>query len=236
MKYKILFSCFILIPLCLYAQPDSSRVFIRFNGGYTDYGSSNGVASQPAVNSNNTAWETGLSAGFSIARNWEVGLGVAFQKQKTEAISEMDIFMKLASLQYTETEISLILGKIYVAGYRRLFSRLYFNPGFAIGIGKGKGTQKNMTAYKETIYAFPFDELPDDPFSQSITTGKEDISYDYMAISFTPAFTFFFNRHIALSLETGCFQFNTTDWDRDNRRWIVNINPAYWKLGVVVSF
>ena len=234
MKINVIFFALFFVPLYLYAQPDSSRVFIRFNGGYTDYSSSNGASSLAAVSSNNTTWESCLTIGFSVARNWEVGLGIEFQKQKTEAISSMFVSTprKWASQQITETHIHLLMGKIYAAKYWRLFSRLYFNPDISFGIGKWQGTQKDITLYAEEA---PVDEIVVGP--PSLTTGgKSDISYDYLALSLTPAFTFFFNRHIAINLATGCFQFSTTNWVWDNRQWLANVNPAYWKLGVIVSF
>ena len=215
---------FLLFPSLAYAQKDSSSVIIRFNGGYADTGSSNGVASLGSTASNSRDWNVGLTVGLPVGKRWEVGLGFEYWKQRT--IAESTIYFPNQSLhmQFTETDVNLIIGKAYAAGRWKLFSQLYFNPMLLVGIGKAKGTQSYQTAFSPNMQI------------NYLVEGESKISYDYFAIRLAPAFFYYFNRHFAINLETGSFRFTTSDWKWDNKQWLANVNPAYWQLGVIITF
>jgi len=221
---NIFFSLFLLFPLFVHAQPDSSRFIIRFNGGYADTGSSNGVASLGALASNTGAWNVGLAVGLPLGKHWEAGIGFEYWKQKTIAQSEIYLPLQWQAMQQTETDMKLIVGKLYMAGRWQLFSRLYFTPIFSTGIGKATEIQMINTYVAEYMSYFNW------------WINESDISYDYFSINLAPAFSFYLNHHFALNLEIGSFSFSTTDWEWDNKQWLANINPAYWKLGIIVSF
>ena len=195
---------FLLFPLFAYAQPDSSKLIIRFNGGYADTGSSNGVASLGAFESNIRDWNVGLTVGFLFGKRWEAGIGFEYLKQKGTSTSTI----------FFPNHWTAIVGKAYLAGHWRMSNRLYFNPMLSLGIGKVKSGS-------EVLNFLGF---------------ESDFSYDYFAINLAPAFSFYLNPHFALNLETGSFSFATTDWEWDNKQWLAHINPAYWKLGIIVMF
>jgi len=227
------FSLFLLFPLFAYAQMDSSRFIIRFNGGYADTGSSNGVASLGALASNTGAWNVGLAVGLPLGKHWEAGIGFEYWKQKTEALSEIYLPKQWLAMQSTETDMKLIIGKLYLAGRCKLFSQLYFSPIFSTGIGKATSTQTSFTAVRQDFDG----QLQIGDGDALIAWGSESvISYDYFSINLAPTFSFYLNRHFALNLETGSFSFSTTDWEWDNKQWLASINPTYWKLGIIVTF
>ena len=226
-KY-IFFALFLLFPLLACAQKDSSSVIIRFNGGYADTGSSNGVASLGSTASNSRDWNVGLTVGLPVGKRWEVGLGFEYWKQRT--IAESTIYFPNQSLymQFTETDVNLIIGKAYISGHWKLFNRLYFSPILSMGIGKAKGTQSDQTAFSHN--------LQEQQYLSYMVGGESKISYDYFAIGLAPTFSYYFNRHFALNLETGNFRFATTDWEWSNKQWLANANPAYWQLGAIIAF
>ncbi|MDR2914055.1 MAG: outer membrane beta-barrel protein [Tannerella sp.] len=240
----------LLFPLTVAAQPDSSRFNIRLNGGYADIASSNGVSSLGAVSSNSRQWEVSLSAGYIIDKHWEIGLGFSYQKQKTRAQSTVNIPIDpywlgqeyagtgtyWLGVEQTEANVHLTTFDIYTAGYWRLFNRFYFTPKLTFRIGGAKGTQESVlaTATEYQINDF-YVLLPASPRPQ-LTSRESNISYDYAALQLAPAFTFYINRHFALNLETGSFHFSAIDWEWDNKQWLANVNPAYWRLGIVVAF
>ena len=216
---------FLLFSSLVCAQPDSSKLIIRINGGYADTGSSNGVASLGSNVSDSRNWNVGLTVGLPFGKRWEAGVGFEYWKQKTETISEIFVRTQWDAIQSTKTDVKLIIGKFYMAGQWKLFDQLYFNPMFSIGIGKATTT---------LIYQDFFAEY--NSYFNYYVPVKSDISYKYFAINLAPAFSFYFNRYFALNLETGSFSFATTDWEWDNKQWLANINPAYWKLGIIVTF
>jgi len=232
---KTFFSLLLLFPLFVYAQPDSSKLTIRINGGYTDTGSSNGVASLGASASNTSAWNIGLTVGLPFGKRWEAGVGFEYWKQKTAAFSQIYLPKQWMAEEYTETNMSLILGKLYLTGRWQLFNRLYFTPMLSIDIGKAK---VNLESYKAVVEDISVDGIILKPPSHiDGAWGYESkTSYDYFAINLVPAFSYYLNRHFALNLETGSFSFSTTDWKWDNKQWLANINPTYWKLGIIVTF
>lgn len=224
-----------LFPLLASAQPDSSFLILRFNGGYADIGSSNGAASLGAVESSIRDWNIGLTVGFPVSDHWEAGIGFEYRKQKATTGSEIYLPQQWVAMQLTETDINLVIGKAYLAGSWRLFSRLYFNPVLSVGIGQATGVQKYLTAARAYISPSEIISIGESVYTGNIG-GESDISYSYFAIGLAPAFSFYFTRHFALNLETGNFRFSTTDWKWDNKQWLANINPEYWRLGIVVAF
>lgn len=229
--FKLFVTIWILTAACsLYAQSDSASFLIRFKGGYADYGTSNGVSSLGSANSANTAWNLDLSVGWKINKAWEAGFGIEYQKQKSDAYSEIYLPNQWYAVQLTKTDINLFLGKIYIAWHLRLFNRIYFIPDMALYYGKADGKQEVATAYRKHLSS---DELELGEVYFSSTLGIQDISYDYLALKFAPAFAFFITKHFAMNLEIGSFGFNMID---DEWNWTANINPTYWKLGVIFAF
>ena len=226
MKNLIFFTLFLLIPILVNAQRDSSSLIFRFNGGYADISSSNGAFSLGASASNTRDWNVALSVGIPVGKRWEVGLGFEYIKQKTVSESIIDMPIQWSAYQITETDVNLFIGKIYMAGHWQLFKRLYFNPILSAGIGKAKGTQIGATrtaSYPDYIYGV-------------LWLNKAEMSHDYFAIGLTPAFYYYITKHFALNLEAGNFRFSTTDWEWDNKQWLANINPMFWQLGIMVAF
>jgi len=233
MTKKIFFSLFLLFPLFAHAQMDSSRLIIRFNGGYADTGSSNGVASLSTLTSNTSAWNVGLVVGLPLGKRWEAGIGLEYMKQKTAAESQIHLPEQYLAWQKTDTDIKLIIGKLYISGRWQMFNRLYFTPILSTGIGKATVAQAART-YR-ALYDSSFLDLGI-ILNSGAWYNEADISYNYFEIGLAPAFSFCLSHHFALNLETGSFGFSTTDWKRDNKQWLANVNPVYWKLGVIVSF
>ena len=226
----------LLFPLLAYAQPDSSKMTIRFNGGYADTGSSNGVASLGASESNSRNWNVGLTVGFPVGKNWEAGFGFEYWKQKTIAQATINLPKQWIAVELTETDMNITIGKFYLAGHWQIFNRLYFNPILSVCIGGAKATLESLKAVREPIN---IDDIPvlQPPSQINGAWGYvSKISYDYFAIGLAPSFSYYLNRHFALNLETGSFSLSTTDWEWDNKQWLVNINPTYWKLGIIVTF
>ena len=224
------FVLFLLFPLFAHAQRDSSSTILRFNGGYADIGTSNGVASLGASASNTRDWNVGLSVGFPVEKNIEAGFGFEYRKQKIATTSQIFIPpreqmlpSRFGAIQFTDTDMNLIIGKAYLIRYWRLFNRLYFNPMLSIGIGKVTGTQKTNTLHVP----------PNEPFFRYYY--ESTISYGYFALSLAPAFSFYLTPQFALNLEIGSFQFSTTDRKWDNKQWLANVNPVYWQLGIIVA-
>jgi len=234
-KY-IFFALFLLFPLLACAQKDSSSVIIRFNGGYADTGSSNGVATLGSTASNSRDWNVGLTVGLPVGKRWEVGLGFEYWKQKTIAQSTIYLPKQWIAREMTETDMNIIIGKAYVTRRWQLLSRLYFHPMISVGIGKAKGILVSFKAVREEININDGFELQLPSQIDGAWGYESKISYDYFAIGLAPAFSYYFNRHFALNLEIGNFRFATTDWEWDNKQWLASVNPAYWKLGVIVTF
>ena len=233
MTKKIFFSLFLLFPLFAHAQMDSSRLIIRFNGGYADTGSSNGVASLSTLTSNTSAWNVGLVVGLPLGKRWEAGIGLEYMKQKTAAESQIHLPEQYLAQQSTDTDMKLIIGKFYMTGRWQLFNRLYFTPILSTGIGKVIVTQEVKT--RRILYDSSLFEQG--IFLNSALWYSElETSYNYFEIGFAPAFFFYLNHRFALNLETGSFSFATTDWEWDNKQWLANVNPVYWKLGIIVLF
>lgn len=228
---SLAFVFYLFFPLLMHAQSDSVAFFLRFTGGYADVGSSNGVSSLGAVAGNTRSWNAGLTMGFSLSKHWEAGFGFEYQKQKSETESRLFVPKQLMGLQLTQTDINLVIGRAYLAGCWHLFSRLYFNPILSVGVGKATGTQTNLTATTNIQADDSFVHITEP--KDYLGGGETDISYKYFAVGIAPAFTFYLNRHLALNLETGNFQFSTTDWKWENKQWLANVNPAYWKLGII---
>jgi len=235
MAKKIFFPLFLLFSSFVNAQPDSSLLVIRFNGGYVDSGSSNGVDYLGALISNTSAWNVGLTVGLPLGKRWEAGIGFEYWKQKTIALSQLYIPKQWIAMQNTSTNMNLITGKLYMAGRWQLFSRLYFTPMLSTGIGKATVVQESITAVRQDFISDGL-VLIEDQIISGLWNDESDISYKYFSVDLAPAFSFYFNRHFALNLETGSFSFSTTDWKWDNKQWLANINPAYWKLGIIVTF
>ena len=236
MNKKNFFSLLLLFPLFAYAQPDSSKLIIRFNGGYADTGSSNGVSSLGSVASNSRDWNVGLSVGLPVGKRWEVGFGFEFWKQKTIAQATIDLPKQWIAMEMTETDMNIIVGKVYLAGHWRIFNRLYFNPMLSLGIGKAKSVLESFKLVREPINIDDIPVLQPPSLIDGFWGNGSKISYDYFAIGLAPSFSYYFNRHFALNLETGSFSLSTTDWEWDNKQWLANINPTYWKLGIIVTF
>ena len=235
-KY-IFFALFLLFPLLACAQKDSSSIIIRFNGGYADTGSSNWVTSLGASTYTTRDWNVSLSVGLPFGERWEAGVGFEFGRMKTVANSSMYLPKQWMAMEVAETKINLFIGKAYVAGRWKLFSRLYFNPVLSVGIGKATGTQVSQTAVQQVFYGdFGEIQIGDTDNISGLWGNESDISYEYFDIGLSPTFSFYFNRHFALNLETGSFRFATYDWKWDNKQWLANINPAYWQLGVIITF
>lgn len=230
----LLVTLFLTGSYTLHAQLDSASVLIRFKGGYADYSSSNGVSSLGAVNAANTEWNLDLSVGWKVGKA-EVGLGVEYRKQKSEALSEIYRPNEWMAVQQTETKIHLFLGKLYFARHFRLFNRFYFIPDFTLYYGIADGKQDALTASREALSSESFYVLQGGN-SSSLTFYTQDISYDYLAFRLAPAFAFFITQRFALHLETGSFQFSMVDAEWDNRQFVANINPSYWQLGIMFAF
>ena len=60
MKNLIILTLFLICQVFAHAQSDSSKIIIRFSGGYSDTGVGNGVTSIGAVNANISDWNLGL--------------------------------------------------------------------------------------------------------------------------------------------------------------------------------
>ncbi|MDR1171008.1 MAG: hypothetical protein LBL24_00990 [Bacteroidales bacterium] len=237
MKTKAFTFFLFLLPAVLCAQPDSSKFCIRLNGGYADVGSSNGLSSLGAVSSSNRQWEISLAAGYVIDKHWEIGLGFNYRKQKINALAEFDFpipdqlwlepdqqqWLEMLGMEFTETKMHLTTFDLYAIRNWRLFSRLYFTPKLTFRIGKAKGTQESVI-------------VTSTGWAPILIGSNNDISYDYAALQLVPALTFHINRHFALNLELGSFQFSAIDWEWDNKQWEATVNPAYWRLGTVFSF
>ena len=239
-KIKIII-VFLLLPVLAYTQLDSSSVIIRLNGGYADIDLSNGVASLGGVASNTSSWNVGFSLGLVVNKKWEVGLGFDYMKQKTTAESQISIPTMFLSYQETDTKVNIYMGKLYLSGYWRLFNRFYFNPIFSTNIGKAAGFQKysEIVGHNNDISNPDPNHFSQDPILMDIFISerkRNNISFNYFSLSLSPAFSYYFTQHFGLNLETGCFQFSTVDWEWDNKRWLANINPEYWRLGIFVSF
>jgi hypothetical protein len=237
-----LFFLLLLFPLFANAQPDSSKFHIRLNAGYADIASTNGLISLSAISSNSRQWETSLSAGYIINSYWEAGISFSYLKQRIQAESfhYFPVYHKnILGSEQTETKIHLVAVDIYTVGYRQLFSRLYFTPKLAFTVGRGNGVQKS--SFQADAYPIGsgngiFEWYPEDEVSRYSTVNENNISYDYAALNLAPAFTYYLNRHFALNLETGIFMFSTIDWKWDNKQWLANVNPTYWRLGIIVAF
>jgi hypothetical protein len=230
MKKILLF--FVLYPVCIFAQMDNAKVLIKLTGGYNDFGTSNGVASLGAVNAENTAWNIGLSVGTLLGKHWEAGIGAGYEKAESTALSEM-LLLQSANAQLTRTNAHIWMGKVYVAGYWRLFNQLYFHPNFSLTYGKGKGERSDQTAYYHQIAASP--SIQDSPYSY-FYSNTQDYSYNYQSISLAPGFSFFITKHLAVHLETGRFQLGTSEWEWDSRQWTADLNPSYWTVGIIAAF
>ena len=226
----------LMIPVLAYAQPDSSSFILHFSGGYADLGTSNGVSSLGSVISNANNWNVGLTVGLPIGKKWAAGIGFEYLKQKNTTLSEIYIPKEWYAIQETETKINLIIGKVYLAGYWRLVNNLYFNPIFSSNVGKANSAQVSMKFVTKDYSSLPNEFVLIEIENPILIGEKEDISYNYFALSFAPAFSFYFTRNFALNLETGNFQFSATDWKWDNKQWLANINPTYWRLGIIVAF
>jgi len=222
MTRKIFFLLFLLFPLFAHAQMDSSRFIVRFNGGYADTGSSNGVATSNALTTNNSSWNVGLTIGLPFGKRWEAGVGFEYWKQKTETVSTVNVLSQWDKMQTTKTDMKVIIGKAYVAGRWKLSSKLYFNPILSVGIGKIKSTQAAKTFLLN---------LPENFWLNGFVGDN-----NYFSLDLAPTFSYYLTKHFALNLETGSFGFSTTDWKRDNKQWLANVNPVYWKLGIIVLF
>jgi hypothetical protein len=232
---KYFFALFLLIPFLACAQKDSSRLILRFNGGYADTGSSNWVTSLGASAYTTRDWDVGLTVGLPFGERWEAGVGFEYGRMKTVANYSIYLPKQWMAMEVAETKMNLFIGKAYVAGRWKLFSRLYFNPILSVGIGKATGTKISQAAWVQELNTDEITIIT--PGTQPQAWGSEsDISYDYFAIGLSPAFSFYFTRHFALNLETGSFRFSTSDWKWDNKQWLANVNPAYWQLGIIVSF
>ncbi|MCL2073536.1 MAG: outer membrane beta-barrel protein [Marinilabiliaceae bacterium] len=234
MKNLIFLTLFLIIPVFTHAQPDSSKIIIRFSGGYSDNALSNGVTSIGAVNANITDWNLGLKIGTLVGKNIEIGLGIDYLKQQSEAQSQILIRDYRWIYEYTTTDAHLVVGKAYLSYRWQILNRFYFNPIFSIDIGKTKGEQVIFTALSdETFSSEPTTNLP---ISDIIWLGKESFSHNYFAINLSPAFSYYFSPHFAINLEIGRFGYSTIDWGLENKQWLASLNPAYWQVGLIFAF
>jgi len=226
-----IFVLFFLFSSLVNAQSDSSFLFIRLNVGYADISSSNGAASLGASASNISDWNIGLSVGIPVGKRLEAGLGFEYTKQNVENVSIISVPLYFDSMELTETNANLFIGKAYLVGHWRIFNRLYFNPMFSFGVGKAKGKQKIVTLANNL-------NAPQGEYHEYLShwLREASFSYDFFAVSLAPSFSFFFNKHFALNIETGAFQFATTDWEWDNRQWLATIKPQYWQAGIILAF
>jgi len=235
-----------LIPLLAYAQPDSSQVIIRFNGGYTDLGLHNGVFSLGAVTAKNTEWNLGLSVGLTFGKNYEAGVGFEYIKQKIDAFSEVSIPIQNLELTYTIqgtlTDLNFFIGKVYLSKNWRIINKLYFSTIFSASVGKATGTQEVYTFKGIFKYQSEKSNDPKDFFQKREEEANifyrrnYTLSHDYFGINLSPAFSYYFTRHFALNLETGIFGLNIIDWDWENKQCLASINPAFWQFGIIVAF
>ena len=233
MKNNAFFFLLLLCSIPVFAQPDSSKVAIRLVGGYNDATTSNGVASMGAVTSAMKACNLGLSVGVRIDKNWEVGLGAEYQKQKQATTSSMYIPEQWIALEETNTKAHILMGKLYAAYYWKLVHRLYFNPKIELAYGELKGKQEGLTAFisKKTP---GFMHIAEDDYS--VGSSELDLSSGYLGVAIVPTFSFFFSKRVAAFFETGRFQLELMDAKWDNRQWTADLNPASWRVGVMVAF
>jgi hypothetical protein len=234
MKNGTFFFLLLLCSIPVLAQSDSSKVAIRLVGGYNDVTTSNGVASMGAVNSTTAAWNLGLSVGVRIDKNWEIGLGAEYQKQNQATSSILHIPEQWIAFEETDTKAHILMGKLYAAYYWKLVHRLYFNPKVELAYGELSGKQENRNAYirvKTPGIVYPYEK--DDYY---FGASEQDISSHYLAAALVPTFSFFFSKRVAAFLETGRFQLEMIDAEWDNRQWTADLNPASWRVGIMVTF
>lgn len=232
MKNILLTSLFLLLSVNLIAQFDNNKI-LRFNVGYAEVGTSNGVSSIGAVSTDVSEGEIGLTFGFLVNKQWELGLGINYEYQHSNAISEVEATGLWRGIQITDTKVHKVMGRIYTAYNVKLFNKLYFNPVISLNIGHAMGnvSVKTMTSGLNSPDPTSYTEY----FSLWIFPDTK-ISYDYCAFRAAPALTYFFNNKIAATMNFGNFQLSMIDWEWDSHQWIASFRPAYWQLGFIIAF
>jgi len=231
-KTKYLLLAFFFIPIVAIGQKkDTFNLVIRITGGYTDAITSTemGIMRENAIRTSTGV--IGFSAGLLTNKKSEFGVGVEYLSQTTMTNS----FLYLPEIFYGEeiarSNVNIFLGKVYFANHYRLFSRLYFAPKFAFGYGKANGIRQSTRQSITDLKIPDFLHIQNTNGYPIMSKSEEKINYDYFAMDLTPAFNFYFNKHFALTLETGAFQISFIDVKWENRQWLANISPIYWNVG-----
>lgn len=174
-----------------------------------------------------------FSIGRHLSTTWECGVGFYYQRQKDRTESVIYLPEEFYSEQITATTTEFYIWKYYLAGSWRICNKFYFNPIFSANTGHGSGTLRYLT-YKA-------DDTPLEPYvitpspTDLVLTDRKEFTYDLFSIEATPAFTYYLNNHFALNLQTGIFGLSTIDGKWSNRRFMANVNPNCWRLGLVFS-
>ncbi len=233
-KANYLLLALFFIPVAAIAQKkDTFNLVIRTTGGYTDVVTSTetGVMHEDAIKTSTGVID--FSTGLLINKRFEIGVEVEYLNQKTVSGSFLYLPDEFYANERTESNVKMFLGKIYAANHWQLWGRLYFAPKLALGIGKANGTIKSHTLSISDLKIPNFAHISNSDAETIVSKTEKEISYNYYAMGLTPAFNFYFNKHFALTLETGTFQLSLIDSKWESRQWLANISPIYWNLGFV---
>ncbi|MDR0833866.1 MAG: outer membrane beta-barrel protein [Candidatus Symbiothrix sp.] len=241
MKTKILAFVLLFSPFLAVAQMDSTtHIRIQLRGGYADQTATTGAASISAAVSQGSSWNVGLTLGAALNRNWEVGVGVEYQRQKMETTSSL--FLPFGDETWmaqglTETKVSAPVFSLYSAYYLHLCNRLYLTPRLMVGYGNAKRENRDIIA---TMTSFPTEHYITLSSGSIMKSGVRETSseyeYEYFGVQLSPELQYFFNDNIGVSLGLGGIQLAFVDWAWDSKQWIADFSPAYWKLGLVLAF
>ncbi|MDL2290467.1 hypothetical protein LJB95_03585 [Paludibacteraceae bacterium OttesenSCG-928-F17] len=187
-----------------FAQLEKGRLLISLDGNFAK----NSHESSTDISILNTrTLNLSPAIGFSLAKNFTLGLGVDLSWNKQAYLMNITELPGFQTDFQVENSSNSYLPYAFLGYYYEIFTRFYVGGQFHIKFGFAQEKQGNQT-------------------------NKGNI----IAASISPEINYFISRHFAVYLSLGEFGYSMSMFDNyDKSNWLINFSPTQWALGIRVA-
>jgi hypothetical protein len=230
MKKNLLIVLIAFSTLDVFSQIGKGIVIFSGDGNCMKTTTENGVfLDQNVVQIKNLS--IGTSVGYFTTDRFIVGVGLDYYWNK-ESRANQKLINKFFQGELTKMKSNAFLPNIYFGYYYPIINKLYINTNLKLSYGKLKSDYHSFIGGgvqygKDTMIVAP------DPSDLNYVKEYEGNSkVDFFSVKLFPELTYFMTSNCSLCLGLGGIEYSLSDWKTDNSNFVLNFNPAYWRLGI----
>lgn len=236
MKKNLLIVFIALSTLNAFSQFEKGNMMISLEGNYTKSITENGVTTNQNIVQGKYL-NVGGSVGCFIADRFIIGIGLDYNRAKEE---RTNLLMTIPSYreeeyhniyyqeEYTDIKSKALLPNIYLGYYYQIINKFYFNIRLKVNYGKIKSEYATTSAGYISQHDFEREIIYLSAYTSSASVA-------FFSAEILPELTYFISSRFGVNLGLGGISYSVIDGETSNPNWIINFNPASWKVGINIK-